>query len=104
LPGERIIQAFDQTHTGTAQLFYHNHWRAFRAGSALRCCAMAAKPSSSTGSDSTLHLTELLESRFGALNRSRLDREFDITNVSNSIHKIAKESEEIPIQYAPPAP
>ena len=30
-----------------------------------------------------------------------LDLEFDITNVSNSIHKIAKESEEIPIQYAP---
>ena len=31
----------------------------------------------------------------------RLDLEFDITNVSNSIYKIAKESEEIPIQYAP---
>jgi hypothetical protein len=31
----------------------------------------------------------------------RLDLEFDITNVSNSIYRIAKESEEIPIQYAP---
>ena len=32
----------------------------------------------------------------------RLDLEFDVTNVSNSIYQIAKESEEIPIQYAPP--
>ena len=33
--------------------------------------------------------------------RRRLDLEFDITNVSNSIYQIAEESEEIPIQYAP---
>jgi len=31
----------------------------------------------------------------------RLDLEFDVTNVSNNIYRIAKESEEIPIQYAP---
>ena len=31
----------------------------------------------------------------------RLDLEFDVTNVSNSVYQIAKESEEIPIQYAP---
>ena len=30
----------------------------------------------------------------------RLDAEFDLTNLSNSIYQIAKESEEIPIQYA----
>jgi hypothetical protein len=30
-----------------------------------------------------------------------LDFEFNATNVSNSIYKIAKESDEIPIQYAP---
>jgi hypothetical protein len=30
-----------------------------------------------------------------------LELEFDITNVGNSIYKIAKESEEIPNQYAP---
>src|SRR5260370_21854323 len=34
--GERIIPAFDQTHTGTAQIFYHNRWRGFLAGSAMR--------------------------------------------------------------------
>jgi len=31
----------------------------------------------------------------------RLDFEFDVTNVFDSIYQIAKESEEIPIQYAP---
>ena len=30
-----------------------------------------------------------------------LDLEFDVTNVGNSVYQIAKESEEIPIQYAP---
>jgi len=31
----------------------------------------------------------------------RLDLEFDVTNVSNSVYQIAKESDEIPIQYSP---
>jgi hypothetical protein len=31
----------------------------------------------------------------------RLDLEFDVTNVSNSVYQIAKESDEIPIQCAP---
>src|SRR5258706_2375952 len=34
--GERIIPAFDQTHTGTGQIFYHNQWRGFLAVSAKR--------------------------------------------------------------------
>ena len=36
VPGERIIPAFDQTHTGTAQVFYHNRWRGFWGGTAMR--------------------------------------------------------------------
>jgi hypothetical protein len=31
----------------------------------------------------------------------RLELEVDTTNVSNNAYQIAKESEEIPIQYAP---
>src|SRR6266850_2419883 len=34
--GEKIIPAFDQTHTGTAQIFYHNRWRGFWGGTAMR--------------------------------------------------------------------
>src|SRR5204862_29184 len=36
VPGERIIPAFDQTHTGTAQLFYRSRWRGMWTGIAMR--------------------------------------------------------------------
>src|SRR5262249_47586452 len=36
VPGERIVPAFDQTHTGTAQLFYRSKWHGAWGGSALR--------------------------------------------------------------------
>ncbi len=98
--GERIIPAFDQTHTGTAQIFYHNRWRGFWAASAMRY-----------GSGTIIEHGPRLPQHFTAdlatgltvwkIEPRRLDLEFDITNVSNSIYQIAKESEEIPIQYAP---
>jgi len=98
--GERIVPAFDQTHTGTAQVFYHNNWRNFWAGSALRC-----------GSGTIVEHGPRLPQHFTAdlatglmlwkAEPRSLDLEFNITNVSNSIYQIAKESEEIPIQYAP---
>jgi hypothetical protein len=98
--GERIIPAFDQTHTGTAQIFYHNQWRGFWAGSAMRY-----------GSGTIIEHGPRLPQHFTADLATGLtlwktepryfDLEFDLTNVSNSIYKIAKESEEIPIQYAP---
>src|SRR6266550_1947155 len=98
--GERLIPAFDQTHTGTAQIFYHNQWRGFWAGSAMRY-----------GSGTIVEHGPRLPQHFTADLATGLtlwktepryfDLEFDVTNVSNSIYKIAKESEEIPIQYAP---
>lgn len=98
--GEKIIPAFDQTHTGTAQLFYHNPWRGFWAGSAMRY-----------GSGTIVEHGPRLPEHFTADLATGLtlwkaeprsfELEFDITNVGNSIYKIAKESEEIPIQYAP---
>src|SRR5260370_28334227 len=35
-PGEFIVPAFDQTHTGTAQIFYRNNWRGILARTDLR--------------------------------------------------------------------
>jgi len=100
VPGERIIPAFDQTHTGTAQLFYHSRWRAFWAGSALR---YGSGTIIEGGNRLPQHFTADLASGVTLWNPEprRLDLEFDVTNVSNSIYQIAKESEEIPIQYAP---
>jgi hypothetical protein len=99
-PGERIMPAFDQTHTGTAQLFYRRRWRDFWTGSALR---YGSGTVIERGPRLPQHLTADLASGLNLWNAEarRLDLEFDLTNVSDSRYQIAKESEEIPIQYAP---
>jgi TonB dependent receptor/Carboxypeptidase regulatory-like domain len=98
--GERIVPAFDQTHTGTAQLFYHNRWRGFWGGSAMR---YGSGTIVENGPRLPQHFTCDLATGLTVWNAEprRLDFEFDVTNVSNSVYQIAKESEEIPIQYAP---
>lgn len=98
--GERIIPAFDQTHTGTAQLFYHRHWRGFWAGTAMR---YGSGTIVENGPRLPQHFTTDLGTGLTVWNAEprKLDLEFDVTNVSNSIYQIAKESDEIPIQYAP---
>ena len=103
IPGETIIPAFDQTHIGSGQIFYNSRdtrWRGFWAGSAMRY-----------GSGTIVEHGPRLPQHFTAdlaagvniwkTESRRMDLEFDITNVGSSIYKIAKESEEIPIQYAP---
>ncbi len=99
-PGERIIPAFDQTHTGTAQIFYHNRWRGFWGGTAMR---YGSGTIVENGPRLPQHFTCDLASGLTVWSAEarRVDLEFDVTNVSNSIYQIAKESEEIPIQYAP---
>jgi hypothetical protein len=100
LPGERIIPAFSQTHTGTAHLIYNNHWRGVWAASAMR---YGSGTIIENGPRLPQHFTADLASGITLWKTEprRLDLEFDITNVSNSIYRIAKESEEIPIQFAP---
>src|SRR5881296_2709305 len=98
--GGRIIPAFDQTHTGTAQIFYHNQWRGFWTGTALR---YGSGTIIEHGARLPQHFTCDLASGVNLWKAEprRLDLEFDVTNVSNSTYQIAKESEEIPLQYAP---
>jgi hypothetical protein len=100
-PGEVITPAFDQTHTATAQITYGKpRWRDFWAGSALR---YGSGTIVENGPRLPQHLNCDLATgiRVWGGEVRRLDAEFDITNVSNSVYQIAKESEEIPIQYAP---
>ena len=100
LPGERIMPAFDQTHTATAQLFYHHRWRGFWGGSALRYGSGTVVEN---GPRLPQHLTADVATGIDLWNAEprRVALEFDITNISDSRYQIAKESEEIPIQYAP---
>lgn len=102
-PGERIIPAFDQTHTGTGQIFYNSRdtrWRGFWAGSALR---YGSGTIVENGPRLPQHFTADMAAGVNVWKTEsrRMDLEFDVTNVGNSIYQIAKESEEIPIQYAP---
>src|SRR5256885_5056123 len=93
-PGERIIPAFDQTHTGTAQVFYRNRWRGFWAGSAMRY-----------GSGTIVENGPRLPQHFTADLASGLtlwrteprhpDFEFNARHVSNSIYQIGKQMQGI---------
>lgn len=98
--GDRITPAFDQTHTGTAQIFYHNRWRGSWLGSALRYGSGSIIEG---GARLPQHFTCDLAAGFTLWNveSRKLDFEFDVTNLSDSVYQIAKESEEIPIQFAP---
>ncbi len=102
-PGERVSPAFDQRHTATASLFYRNRWRDFWTGANLRYGS--GTPAEIEGRQFRLpqHLTADLATGLALWNREpqRLDFEFDLLNISNSVYQIAKESEVTPIQFAP---
>jgi len=99
-PGERIQPAFDQIHTGTAQLFYRNRWRNSWIGTAMR---YGSGTIVEKGPRLPQHFTTDLAAgltMWSAEPRS-LNLELDATNLMDNRYQIAKESEEIPIQFAP---
>jgi hypothetical protein len=81
-------------------MFYRNRWRGFWAGTAMR---YGSGTIIEGGDRLQQHFTTDLATGFDLWNAEprKLALEFDVTNLSNSIYQIAKESEEIPIQYAP---
>jgi TonB-dependent receptor-like protein/carboxypeptidase family protein len=99
-PGERIQPAFDQTHTGTANLFYRSRWRSSWIGTALR---YGSGTIVEHGPRLDQHLTADLSAGFNLwrVEAHRLDMELDATNLTDNRYRISKESEEIPIQFAP---
>lgn len=99
-PGERIQPAFDQTHTGTANLFYCNRWRNSWIGTALR---YGSGTIVERGPRLDQHLTADLAAGFNMwkVENRRLDLELDATNLTDNRYQVSKESEEIPIQFAP---
>ncbi len=110
-PGERILPAFDQTHTGTASIFYRNRWRNFWSAFNFRYGGGTPAEEEIDVSSVTFHRVSRLPQHFTAdfgsgisvwqKDSSRLDFEFNVTNLSNNIYRIAKESETTPIQFAP---
>jgi len=101
-PGERIIPAFDETHTATDYLIYSNrHWRNFWMATNMRY-GSGSKPEQSDVRLSS-HFVDDLGAGFSLWNAEprRLDVELNVTNAGDNRYQIAKESEEIPIQFAP---
>jgi hypothetical protein len=100
-PGERIQPAFDQTHTATANLFYRSsRWRNSWIGTALR---YGSGTIVERGPRLDQHLTADLAAGFNLwkVESRRLDLELDATNLTDNRYKVSKESEEIPVQFAP---
>lgn len=110
-PGQRILPAFDQTHTGTADFFYRRKWRDFRAGFTFRYGSGTPVEEEVEVDGEEQERVVRLPGHFTAdfstgLNlwrreANRVDLEFNLTNLGNSIYRIGKESEETPFQFAP---
>jgi hypothetical protein len=106
--GQKIRPAFDQTHTGTASLFYRRRWRDARTALNLRYGSGTPVETDSPGGGLTFvtlpqHLTVDLSAGLDLWKSEprRLALEFDALNLSNSVYRISKESETTPIQFAP---
>ena len=101
-PGQKFLPAFDEPHSGTASLMYNNKWRNLFGGLNLRY------GSGTAAFDGAVRLPGHATADIAAgldLWRQEAKRavlEFNLTNFTDDRYKIAKESEDIPIQYAPP--
>lgn len=110
-PGERILPAFDQTHTASAGVIYRSRWHGFRTGWNFRYGSGTPVEEEITLNGEEFHRFVRLPQHFTAdfsagltlwqREPHRLDFELNVTNVSNSIYRITKESETTPVQYAP---
>ena len=106
---EPILPAFDQTHTGTARIFYRRPWRdawaGFIFGYGSGTPVEQEDPLTEEHARVRLpqHLTVDFSSGLTAFEheRHRLALEFNLVNLSNNIYQIAKESEFTPIQFSP---
>jgi hypothetical protein len=110
-PGERIFPAFNQKHTATADIFYRNHWQDFWTGLVFRYGSGTPREEDMTLNGEAVKIFTRLPQHFTAdfsaglalweRESNRLALEFDLSNLSNSIYRISKESETTPIQFAP---
>lgn len=101
-PGEKFLPAFDEPHSGTLMLRWTRPWRNLFGGFNLRAgsgTAVANGASRVAG-----HVTADLSAGIDLWQREsqRVAFEVTFTNLGDNRYAIAKESEETPLQYAPP--
>jgi hypothetical protein len=101
-PGQRFVPAFYGPQSGAVTVFYRHRWRDVSAGWMVRY------GSGTAAQDGKVRLPSHSTADFSAgLNVWRRENasarlEFNLANVSDYRYRIAKESEETPIQYASP--
>jgi hypothetical protein len=103
--GQTIPTAFDQRHTVVGDARFHDPWRDFEVGTILRYGS--GTPVAEGGHETFTYLPG--HTTLDIMTRIDLWRsgeqqvvfELDVTNVTDNVYQIAKESEFTPIQYAP---
>ena len=103
--GQTIPTAFDQRHTVVGDASFHDPWRNFEVGTVLRYGS--GTPVAEGGHETFTYLPG--HTTLDIMARIDLWRsgeqqvlfEFDVTNLTDNVYQIAKESEFTPIQYAP---
>ncbi len=101
-PGERFLPAFDEPHSGTLMVRWTRPRRKVFGGINLRYGSGTAVQNGAARLPG--HTTADLSGGFDLWQREskRVQFEMTLTNIGDNRYAIAKESEETPIQYAPP--
>lgn len=102
-PGQIVRPVFDQRHTATASVYYRKKWRGLWSGMNFRYGS--GTPAVVEGEPFTLpqHLVADFAAGFTVWSHEKqnLGFEFNALNVTDNRYQISKESELVPIQYAP---
>lgn len=106
--GEIIPPAFDQRHTLVSNVVYRQPWRGVQVGAVARYGSGTPSEQEHVEGASAIflylpdHWTLDLNARVNlwAQGGRRVAFEFDVTNLTNNVYAIAKESEATPLQYA----
>jgi hypothetical protein len=102
--GARAPAAFDQIHTAVSGLTWHEKRSGFRASAAFEYGS--GTPVESEGGFIRLPDHFVVNLYFGIdlfrRERNRLSLQFSIENVGDRVYRIAKESEQTPVQFSPP--
>lgn len=101
-PGEKFLPAFDEPHSGTLMVHWTRPWRNVFGGFNLRYGSGTAVQNGASRVPG--HLTADLSAGLDMWKREskRVLMEWTLTNFGDDRYAIAKESEETPLQYAPP--
>ncbi len=101
-PGEKFLPAFDEPNSGTLMVHWTRPWRNAFANLNLRYGSGTAVENGA--SRVPAHTTADISAGMNMWKQEskRLVMELTLTNIGDNRYAIAKESEETPLQYAPP--